>query len=262
MSRFCGTCGALLDDMALATGRCRVCGAPIHDARNEIAEAATQPLGGPLGPPPPLAAGAPAREAAWPPPARRVPRASPEWLHSARAIGKFLLFALLVAVLLALLVQHVGVQFILAPSASSSSSSSANSDSSSQSFSGAAPTATATTTHGATPTPRVSPTPGPSPTATPVPGTLDVNPKDISLAICSGAQTQFSISNTGGVPFSWTATYPATGYTLDPKSGTLDGGKQQTVMVTLGVFAAKGTITVMAPSARNSPQTVTISCTL
>jgi len=262
MSRFCGTCGARLDDRALASGRCLVCGTPIQNALDSIADAKTQSLGGPPGPPPPLAAGAPAEAAAWPPPARRVPRASPEWLRSARAVGKFLLFALLVAALLAVLVQHIGLQFILAPSASSSSSSSANSDSSSQSFPGAAPTATTATTHGATPTPRVSPTPGPSPTATPVPATLDVNPTSFSVTVCSGAQRQFTIANTGGVPFSWTATYPATGYTLDPNRGTLDGRKQQAVMVTLGVFAASGTITVTAPSARNSPQTVRINCTI
>jgi cytoskeletal protein RodZ len=274
MTRYCGNCGALLDAVALAGGRCLVCGAPIHDPSDSIADADTQPGGQSFGLPPPTQQQGPASR---PPPARHVTRTSPGWLRSARTIGAFLLFALLVAALLAVLVQHLGVQFILTPSASSSSSSSSNSNSSSQTLSGAAATMTATTTHGetpsptgraqgATPTPAVSPTPGPSPTAapsptaTPVPATLDVHPTTIQLTTCVAAQTQFTVANTGGVPFSWTATASATGYTLNPSSGTLDGGKQQVVMVS-GILLS-GTITVTAPSARTSPQQVTITCTL
>lgn len=271
MSRFCGTCGARLDAAALSGGRCLVCGTPISDPRDSIAEADTLIGGQPLTSAPPSPQ---QRPAAWPHPARRLPRETPDetpgWLQSAGTIGLFLLFALLVAALLAVLVQHIGFQVILAPSASSSSSSSSNSNSSSQSIASAAATATAArggaptpTTHpsGGTPTPVISPTPGPSPTptATPVPATLATTQPG-PLLLCLGAQTQFTISNTGGESFSWIATANGTGYKLAPDSGTLDGGKQQAVTVTQ--ISASGTITVTAQSARNSPQQVSVSCTL
>jgi len=51
-----------------------------------------------------------------------------------------------------------------------------------------------------------------------------------------------------------------TGYTLSPTSGTLDGGTQQ--VVTVSGILLSGTVTVTAPSARNSPQQVTITCTV
>jgi cytoskeletal protein RodZ len=265
MSRFCGTCGARLDALALSGGRCLVCGTPIADPRDVIAEAETLPGVQPASLPP-----APARQspAAWPKPRDRVARETPGWLGSARAIGLFLLFALLVAALLAVLVQHVGFQLILAPSASSSSNSSSNSSASSQPISGAEATATAarggaltpTTRPGSgTPTPAISPTPGASPTATPVPATLTVTQPKPLLA-CVNAQTQFTIANTGGVSFSWIATANGTGYKLTPDGGTLDGGKQQ--IVTVSQIGATGKVTVTAQSARNSPQQVTIQCVL
>jgi hypothetical protein len=71
MTRYCGTCGARLDDIALAAGRCLVCCAPITDPWDVIAEAPTQPLDGPLGLAP-LKVGAPAAEAGWTPIAREV----------------------------------------------------------------------------------------------------------------------------------------------------------------------------------------------
>jgi hypothetical protein len=89
---------------------------------------------------------------------------------------------------------------------------------------------------------------------------LDVNPKDIPFTICLGSQTQFTIANTGGVSFSWIATANGTGYKLTPDSGTLDGGQQQVVAVTQ--IGASGKITVTAQSARNSPQQVSVTCTL
>jgi hypothetical protein len=268
MSRFCGNCGSRLDAAALPGGRCPVCGTPISDPRDAIAEADTLTGGQPYGLPPTTGRQGPA----WPQPARRVPRGTPGetpgWLQSARTIGLFFLFALLVAALLAILVQHIGFQLILAPSAASSSNSSSNSNSSSQTISSAA--ATATAAHGGaptpttrpsdgTPTPAVSPTPGPSPTATPVPANLTVTqPKP--LTACLGAKTDFTISNTGGVSFSWTATASGAGYKLTPESGTLDGGNQQVVAVS-GIWGS-GTITVTAQSAQNSPQYVSINCTL
>jgi hypothetical protein len=178
--------------------------------------------------------------------------------------------------LLAVLVQHIGFQLILAPSASSSSSSSSNSNASSQPISGAAATATAarggaptptarpgsgTPTPAISPTPGASPTPGPPPTATPAPATLNVDPTTISIFNCLlGAQSQFTVANTGGVSFSWIATADGTGYKLTPDSGSLDGGKQQ--IVTVSRIGATGKITVTAQSARNSPQQVSVNCTL
>jgi hypothetical protein len=80
------------------------------------------------------------------------------------------------------------------------------------------------------------------------------------LLLCLGAQTQFTISNAGGESFSWIATANGTGYKLTPDSGSLDGGKQQ--VVTVSQISASGKITVSAQSARNSPQQVSVNCTL
>jgi hypothetical protein len=80
------------------------------------------------------------------------------------------------------------------------------------------------------------------------------------LLLCLGAQTQFTISNTGGESFSWIATANGTGYKLAPESGTLNGGQQQ--VVTVSQISASGKITVIAQSARNSPQQVSVNCTL
>jgi hypothetical protein len=82
----------------------------------------------------------------------------------------------------------------------------------------------------------------------------------IILTFCFGAQTQFTIANTGGVSFSWTATASSAGERVSPASGTLGGGKRQVVSVSR--IMATGTITVTAPRARNAPQRVTITCRL
>jgi hypothetical protein len=254
--------------MALAGGRCLVCGAPITDPRDAISEAPTQPLDGPLGLAPQFEAGAPAVEAGWAPVAQeKARRDGPRGLLSARTLGAILLLAVLLFLLLALLTQHFGVQFILAPSASSSSNSSSNSNASTQSLSSVAATATAARGAGPTPTAHSSgpsPTPGPSstpassPTATVVPATLSVQPTSIPLSTCVGAQTQFTVSNTGGAPLSWSATASVTSYSLSPTSGTLNGGSQQ--VVTVSGILLSGTITVTAPGARQSPQQVSVTC--
>ncbi len=72
------------------------------------------------------------------------------------------------------------------------------------------------------------------------------------------AQTTFTVSNTGGAPFSWTATASGLTYKFSPSSGTLGGGEQ--TVVTVSMIALSGTITVTATNARNSPQHVTITC--
>jgi hypothetical protein len=49
MTRYCGACGARLNEAALAGERCLMCGAPITYPKDAIAEAPTQPVDGPLG---------------------------------------------------------------------------------------------------------------------------------------------------------------------------------------------------------------------
>jgi hypothetical protein len=78
------------------------------------------------------------------------------------------------------------------------------------------------------------------------------------LTTCVAAQAQFTITNSGGEPFSWTATASAPGYRLSPSSGTL-GGDEQVVVAVSGILFS-GTITIAAPAAQNSPQSVTITC--
>jgi hypothetical protein len=72
------------------------------------------------------------------------------------------------------------------------------------------------------------------------------------------SQTTFTVSNTGGAPFPWTAMASGLTYKLSPSSGTLGGGEQ--TVVTVSMIALSGTITVTAANARNSPQHVTITC--
>ena len=53
------------------------------------------------------------------------------------------------------------------------------------------------------------------------------------------------------------------GYKFSPASGTVDGGDQESVTVDVGLhLLTSGTVTVTASGAVNSPQQVTISCTL
>ncbi len=221
MSRFCGTCGSRLDAAALSGGRCLVCGAPISDPRDAIAEADTLPGGSPFGLPPVLAITGP-RAAAWPRAARRVAREPPAWLRSARPIGVFLLFALLILALLAVFVQRVSIQIIIAPSTSAI---------------GANSSATPFTYAGAQ---------------------LDVRPNDVSLTSCRAAQTNFTITNTGDSDFTWNATAPGTGYGLIPASGTLAVGAKQVVQVS-GIQTSGVTLVTVRP-ANNSSQLVTIRC--
>jgi hypothetical protein len=112
---------------------------------------------------------------------------------------------------------------------------------------------TTPTTQGEIPTRAVSPSPRASPSAT-----LTVDPTAILLPRCLLAQTHFTVANTGGAPFAWTATANVAGERITPAGGTLGGEKEQTVDVSR--ITASGTITVTAAAARNSPQHVTITC--
>jgi len=144
-----------------------------------------------------------------------------------------------------------GFKLILAPFAVSSSNSSSSSDSSSSSNS---------SSPAASPSPAGSPAGSGSPTQTPVPPTLDVHPTSIQFTACVSAQANFTVANTGGASFSWTATSNVSGYSITPSSGTIDAGKQD--MVTVSGILLGGKVTITAPNARNSPQQVTITCTV
>ena len=189
------------------------------------------------------------------------------WLRGVPGLGVLALCVLL-SLLLYALVQSGGFRFVVAPSAFSNSNAAANSNASSAS---GAPTVTlaggpggnppsTTRTPALSPSPATSPTASASPTATPIPPTLDVSPTSIQITLCVAAQRTFTVSNTGGAPFSWTAT-AASGltYKLSTSSGTLGGGELTVVQVSN--ILSSGNITVTGAGARNSPQYVTITCT-
>jgi hypothetical protein len=99
-------------------------------------------------------------------------------------------------------------------------------------------------------------------TVTPAPGqpTLAVSPTSVGLFLCLGASTTFTVTNSGDGVMSWSATASPTSYNLSPQSGSLDSGQKQTV--TVSSISASGRVTITAPGAANSPQTVSINCTL
>ena len=106
-------------------------------------------------------------------------------------------------------------------------------------------------------------TPGASttPTAAASQPTLAVAPLQITLGLCASANSaQFTVTNTGGGTLAWSASASQSLYNVSPQGGFLDHGQQQTVKVSGILFS--GTITVTAPGAANSPQTVTITCKL
>lgn len=99
-------------------------------------------------------------------------------------------------------------------------------------------------------------------TVTPAPGqpTLAVTPSSVGLFLCLGASTTFTVTNSGDGVMSWSATASQKGYKLSPQSGSLDGGQQQAV--TVSSISASGRVSITAPGAVNSPQVVSINCTL
>jgi len=96
----------------------------------------------------------------------------------------------------------------------------------------------------------------------PVPPILSVAPTTIRITACAGTltTTQFTITNTGGTPFSWAASPSVSSYKLNPSSGSLGAGMHQTV--TVSNILLSGTITITAPIAQSSPQQVIITCTV
>jgi hypothetical protein len=73
-------------------------------------------------------------------------------------------------------------------------------------------------------------------------------------------KAQFTVANTGGTPMSWSASAGGTGYTVTPSSGSIEPGEHETV--TVSNILRSGTVTITAPSAHNSPQRVSITCTV
>jgi hypothetical protein len=90
--------------------------------------------------------------------------------------------------------------------------------------------------------------------------TLAVAPTKITILLCVSTSAQFTVTNTGDGSMTWSASAPGTNYTISPPGGALEHGQQQTVIVS-GISAG-GKVTVAAPGAANTPQTVAISCTL
>ena len=92
---------------------------------------------------------------------------------------------------------------------------------------------------------------------------LVVSPASLSFAASVGgtdpAPQTFGISNGGGGTLGWTATTNSTWLSVSPTSGS--GPATATATVTAGALAAgtySGTITVAAPGAQGTPQTVTV----
>jgi hypothetical protein len=99
-------------------------------------------------------------------------------------------------------------------------------------------------------------------TVTPAPGqpSLTVTPTSFSSLVCLGSSVQITLTNGGDGVMSWSASASQKAYKLSPQSGSLDSGQKQTV--TVSSISASGRVTITAPGAANSPQTVSINCTL
>lgn len=271
MQRFCGQCGSALDETANGTGFCPACGAPL-DVDNTVTNAGNSPRTSTPGDDDgaltePMAAG----------PASLVRTSVPLGRTALLAAGGIV--ALLLVALIALVAargaprqghRDPAISATHTPSAGSptetrgtATPASPTSPAPSAPVDTASPTGTATATDTpiATDTPVATGTPiaiG-TPTAISLSPRLSVQPMKIDIAVClGGAKTQFTVANTGGGSLTWSATASDATYTLAPSSGTVNGGSQDTVMVS-GI-SGSGTITIDAPGAQNAPQQVTITC--
>jgi hypothetical protein len=99
-------------------------------------------------------------------------------------------------------------------------------------------------------------------TVTPAPGqpALTISPTSFSSLVCLGSSVKFTVTNSGDGVMSWSATASQQAYKISPQNGSLERGQQQTV--TISSISASGRVTITAPGAANSPQTVTLNCTL
>jgi hypothetical protein len=181
---------------------------------------------------------------------RRRWRAAPSWQ-----------FALLSAVLLmltgaALFALGHREQLSIVVSPFTSSSANASSGASSNPSAGGATTATTVSAHST-----AMATALPSPSATPRPATLTVTPSAFTFSACLLANNAVvTVANTGGKRMTWSASANGTSYTISPSSGQLDAGTNQAV--TIGNIVLSGSVTFTATSARDSPQHVSITCTV
>jgi len=101
-------------------------------------------------------------------------------------------------------------------------------------------------------------------TVTPAPGqpALTVSPTSFSGLLCSvlPKTVQFSVTNSGDGIMTWSTTASQKAYKVSPQTGSLDSGQKQTV--TVSSISVSGRVTITAPGAANSPQTISINCTL
>lgn len=274
--RFCGNCGAQLGTAEMMTGACATCGARITsdgdliDPQQTVAtppSRTTFPGADDTNSSPTAAAPPPRWVMAQPgalPPTRR-----PAPVGLLAALGAALLVVLLALVLL---MAHAGGIFADGPpNTGSTGSNGAGATATQPVLAGKTPTPTTkpiiptvTPDRAASPTvtPATSPTPSANPTTTPAPPVLAVTkPSSPNIIACqspNGATSTFSVANSGGSPLTWTATTPDVTYQINPATGTLAPGAQQSVSVSQ--IHTSNSVTITANGAENSPQTVTIKC--
>ena len=107
-------------------------------------------------------------------------------------------------------------------------------------------------------------------TVTATPGVLEVAPSALVYSGSVGGSApalSFTITNSGGSPFSWTAASSVAWVTLSPTSGTLAAGASTTVTVTLSTTGlpagtSSGLITVTAPGATGTQKAITVTVNL
>jgi hypothetical protein len=266
MARYCGTCGAIQGIEALNSGRCPSCGAAIDASELRADEQGTEIFDNAT-----RLAAVPAGYPAWPHAEQQPPTESKRRRSAALGIiSVAVAAALLLAVAGILVLPHLnsGNSANLppvgrggTPVAATGTGSSSNAGTGPAVFTTTpvpGQTVQATTSPVANGTPTGSPTAIPS--ATPDPAFLSVSPTKISIVVCSESTTKtFTVSNTGGTTLLWSAKASVSGYEISPSGGGIDAGLKETV--TVSDISKHGIITVSA-FAKNSPQQVTISCTL
>ncbi len=252
--RHCGNCGASFEPGTLVNSRCPSCGATIDSTGDilrtaDIVKIDTLPVPGPYPPGPPRTSGdrgdGPGTSAA----GRVMVRVDPHnvvVLDQRTSPGTNLILTLLALAALLLLIGGAalaGVKW-------------------SQSQQPTAPAAPASSSTASSGSPVVAtPTSLAAVTATAGgPPTLSVAPTQFSRLTCVAASVQFQVLNSGGGSLAWIANASDSHYHLSPASGSLAHNEQQTV--TVSMISLSGSITITALGAQNSPQTVTISCTV
>lgn len=283
--RYCGSCGESFDPADLAERTCPNCGAAINRtgdlAFDDVWDSARNPTQAPQSTP-----DADSFSASPTAPAYGFGIRDPQSLtiatQNGRSIRPIALLALVAMALLlvfgsALLLNYAagrvlqsvggtGADVAQATATYSATSPGAQSSPTNSSLSGGAQPSPGATLTAGLPSPSASPnetpTPEGAPTATPAAGqpALSVSPTTITIAVCLGSTTRFTVTNTGDGVMTWSGTGSRAAYKISPQSGSLDNGQQQTV--TVSGISASGSITIAAPGADGAPQTVTITCKL